>query len=69
MDSARAGQSSGLRAGQLLGLLALAALLASAPHDNLATSLRERSLLWTPGVGCLRAQRIRLTFPGCPGEN
>lgn len=52
MDSARAGQSSGLRAGQL-GLLALAALLASAPHDNLIASLRETSFLWLPGVGCL----------------
>lgn len=30
---------------------------------------RQSSFLWTPGVGCLRAWGIRLTFPGCPRQN
>lgn len=56
-------------AGQLRGLSALAALLASAPQDILAASPHQTSLLWTPGVVCLRAWGIQLTFPGCLGQN
>ena len=64
------GRSSGLRgAGQLRGLSALAALLASAPQDILAASPHQSSFLWTLGVVCLRAWGIQLTFPGCQGQN
>lgn len=67
-EPSRSSGPRGSRAGQLLGLAALAALLASAPQDTLAASLRKKLILWTPGVGCLRPG-IRLTFPGFPGQH
>lgn len=49
-------RSSGLRGWLARGLPALAALLAYARKDALATSLRARSFPGSPGVGCLRAR-------------
>lgn len=61
-------KSSGLRGGQLRSLLALSALGVSASQDTLAASLSERSLLWTPGVGCLRARGINSPSPAAPDK-